>query len=174
MAGTALENQEIANADMMARNGDGVRSSTTLYEANTLADSLTDTGWAAIFLIDNDLFTLGTMMVRMEWMENSIGGFLKAMTEGVIMPVVVVIPHFGLRWWIDGGLGSDSYFFSGSCLATLGFESDSLTRFGGATAFVLDVVRGLNTPTIVTLSDVDFLFSARDFNINFGIYVAVN
>ena len=172
LAGTALENQEIADADMVARNGDGVGSSTTFYEANTLADSLTDTGWA-IFLIDDDLFTLGTM-ARMEWMENSIGGFLKAMTEGVIMPVVVVISHFGSRWWIDGSFGLDSNLFSRPCLATLGFEPDFLARFGGATAFVLDVESGLNASTVVTLGDVYFLFSARDFNINFSIYVTVN
>ena len=81
LARATLEDQQIANANVMTRDGDGIRSSTALDIANVLTDTLADTGGTAIFLVDYHLLTLSAMAMRMERVEDTISGFLDAVTE---------------------------------------------------------------------------------------------
>lgn len=92
LARAALEDQKIANADVVARNSDGVGRHATFDDANILTNTITDTG-RSTFLIHNDLLTLGAVVVRMERVEDPISGFLDAVAEGMIVAFVVVIAH---------------------------------------------------------------------------------
>ena len=93
LTGTTLEDQQIANADMMAGNGDGIGyQATTLNIANSLMDSVTDTSRTSlpIFLLDNHLFAL---MLWMERVKHAFGSMLEAAPDRVIAPFVVVVTH---------------------------------------------------------------------------------
>ncbi len=92
LAGTALEDQEITNADMVARNRDGLGCSATAFNvANRLMMTLTNAMRATltILLLDDHL----ALMLRSEGMEDAVSGFLKAMTKRVVMTFVVVVTH---------------------------------------------------------------------------------
>lgn len=97
LARTTLNDQQIANPDVMAWNGDGVWPSTSLDEADTLTHAITHTSWAAVFSVDDNLFTVVTMMVRMEGMKNTVGGSLESVADRVVMTFVVVVTHLGSR-----------------------------------------------------------------------------
>jgi len=93
LTGTALEDQEVTNADMVARDRDGFGgSATALNVADRLMVTLTDAMRATltILLLDNHLLSL---MFRGEGVEHAVSGFLKAMTERVVMTFVVVVTH---------------------------------------------------------------------------------
>lgn len=76
LAGTALENQKVADADVVARDGDGMRSSTALDKADVLTHAIADASWATVFFIDDYFFPLDTMAMRVEWVEDTVGRFL--------------------------------------------------------------------------------------------------
>lgn len=80
LARAALQDQKVTNADMVARNGDGIGPSTTFDIADSLTDAITDTGRATltILFLDHDLLSF---MVRVERMEDAICGFLNTVTE---------------------------------------------------------------------------------------------
>ncbi len=158
LARTTLKDQQIANADVMAGNSDGVRANRALDETDALADTFANATWAAVLLINDYLLTLMAMVVRVEWMENTVCGFLNALTERVVATIVIVVTHLGTGWWVDGGFGFDSYFF--------------FSKFGAETV-VFDVVGWLDASAIVTLGNVDFFFAARNFNVNFGFRAAL-
>ncbi len=159
LARTALNDQQIANADMVAGNGNGVGPSATLNEADALTHALTHARWTTVFFINDNLLTLVTVMVRMEGMKDAIGGSLKSVTNGVVVTFVVVVTHLGSLavWWIDGGFG---------------FESD-FSRSGGTT-FVFEIVGWLGTSTIVAFGDIDLclvrfvLMARRNFDLDLG------
>lgn len=93
LTGTTLEDQQIANADVMAGNSNGVsHSATTLNIAYSLMYSVTDTGRTtfSIFLLDNHLLAL---VLGMERVKNTVSGVLKATTDRVVAPFVVVVTH---------------------------------------------------------------------------------
>ena len=73
----------------------------------------------------------------------------------MVSTLVIVIAHFGR--WINGRFGFDSYFFARSCSPTL----------------VLDVVGWLDASAVVAFSDVDFFAATRNFDVYFGIGVAL-
>ena len=73
----------------------------------------------------------------------------------MVAAFVIVITHFG--WWINGRFGFDSYFFAR----------------GGSTTLVLDVVGWLEASAVVTFSDIDFFVATRNFDVYFGIGVAL-
>lgn len=78
---------------MVTWNGNGIRSSATLNQADAFANTLSNAGRAGLFPV-NDYF-LALMMVGMEGMENTVGCFFEAMADGVVVTVVVVVTHFG-------------------------------------------------------------------------------
>ena len=155
---TTLEDQQIANADMMAGNGNGVSHSTaTLNIANSLMDSITDTGRTSlsIFFLDDYLLAL---VLWMERVKHPVGGMLKAATDGVVAPFVVVVTHTWTMRWIYGCFRFDS-FLSGSGMTTLEFN----------------VVVGLKASSVVTFGNVDLFFAAvavRNFDVDLSISVS--
>lgn len=160
LARPALEDQKIANADVVAGDGNGVGRHTTLDDADVFTDTITDTGGSTL-LIQNDLFTIAVMMViRLEGMEDAVGGFLDAVAEGVVVTFVVVVAHVGsVPWYFSGGL----------C-----FYSDLFSRSGSGSTIELYVVSGVNASTIFAFGDVDFSFGAAgNFDIDLGFRVTV-
>ena len=92
LARTTLEDQQIANADVVARDGDGVGANGAVDEADVLTNTFANASWATLLI--NDYFLVLTM-VRVEWMEDAVCGFLHTVTEGVVVPFVIVVTHFG-------------------------------------------------------------------------------
>ena len=156
LARATLKDQEIADADVVARDGDGIGSNSTVDETNALTHPFADAGWATVFLaIDDDFFTVGVVM-WVEWMHDAVGGALEAATEGVVMTFVVVVTHVFFRR-IDGCFCFDLYF---------------LTRTGADT-LVFDVVGGLETLTIVSFGRVDSCSLTINFDVNLGFWVTL-
>lgn len=152
---SALEDQEIANTDVVAGDGDGVWRHPTLDNANILTDTVPDTGRSTL-LIHNDFLTLGVMVMRMERVEDPISGFLNAVAEGVIVAFVVVVAHVGsVPWDFGGGLGLDFEFFSGN---------------GSGSTIDFYVVGWVDASTIFALGNVDVSFStAGKLDVNLGV-----
>jgi hypothetical protein len=161
LAGAALEDDEIADADELARDRDGVgRQATAIDEADLLADTISHTAWAAFFILDDHFFAVMAAMV--EWMGNTLGSTLEAAAEGVVFTLVVVVTHV-----VAAGLVDLDVFF---------FDSDF---FGRSTAFVLDVVGRIDAAAVVALGDVELgleglvsYLSAIDFDVVFSIVSA--
>ena len=168
LAGTALENQKVADADVVARDSDGMGSSAALDIADALTHTIADASWATIFLIDNHFLPLYTVTMGVEGVEDTISSFLEPVAEGVIAAFVVVVAHF--RWWINGGFGFNFYFsfFTRIGATTFVFNFSFFTRIGAAT-FVFNVVGWLDASAIVAFGNVDFLFTARSFDLDFGV-----
>jgi len=101
LAGTALEDQDVANADEVAGDGDGLAgnaASAGLDNADLLTDAVREAGGAAL-VADDDLLAV----VVVEWMHDAVGGTLNTTAEGVVLAVVVVVAH--LAWSVtDSGL----------------------------------------------------------------------
>ena len=89
---TALEDQEITNADEVAWDGDGAWWVTTAWLDNSdgFAGSTMDAGWGT--LIDADRLFPCTMV---EGMEDAVSGTLNSTAERVVVAFVVVVTHFG-------------------------------------------------------------------------------
>lgn len=93
LTGTTLEDQQIADADVMAGDCNGVsHSAATLNVANSLMDPVPNTTGTplSIFLLDDHLLTLVLWMKRMK---DAVRGIFKTATEGVVAPFVVVVTH---------------------------------------------------------------------------------
>jgi hypothetical protein len=107
LAGTTLENQDVADADEMARDRDGFRSDSAgagLDDTDILTDSLTVTNWAT-FVSDDYFLTIVVMMVVVgEWMRDAVDSTLHTTAEGVVVTVVVVVTHLASRGLIDSGV----------------------------------------------------------------------
>lgn len=175
---SALKNDQIANADEVARDGDcvgSIHATTRFNEADLLNSTTTNTTWSRCFVYD-DISALVVVMVVVvvvimvgEWMEHAIGSTLKTAAEGVVLAFVVVVAH--VSFVLDVGL--DFYVF------------------GRATTFVLNVVGRVGTATIVLLGDIELVLnysvvgltaivldvnrvsgaSTVDFDINLGVFV---
>lgn len=91
---TALKDEKIADAYVVGRYGDGVRSSATLNQADAFANTLANAGGAGLLSV-NDYFLALMVVMGMERMKNTVGSFFEAMADGVVVPVVVVVTHFG-------------------------------------------------------------------------------
>ena len=158
LARTTLENQEVTNADVVARNGDGiVRMAATLNITDRLMHTIADARWTtlAIFFLNDYLLAL---MLGREWVEDTVSGFLEAVTEGVVMTLVVVVSHSWSTFFLYNSFGFDS-FLSGVVMV--------------ATAFEFDVVGWINASAVVTLSNVDFCFAVGSLDVNVGMAVCV-
>ena len=159
LARTSLKDKQVADADMVAGDGYSVWPSTALDIADAFTNTLADASWAAVFLVNDNLLTFSAVAMRMERVENTVGCFFNAVTEGVVAAFFVVIAHFG--WWINSsfalGFDFDFYFF---------------TRMGAPT-LVLNVVGWLDASAVVTLGDVDLFFAAGSFDINLSLAEAL-
>ena len=166
LAGTALEDQEVAHADEVAWDGDGVgRVSTAGTDnANSLADAVTDAGGTTL-VSDN-------LILVLKGMEDAVSSALNSTAEGVVVAVVVVVTHLARRLFdncltvdvdFDVGLktssGTSVGYFAGA-----GTSVDGLDWFVSLVvrvvdvvdlAVVLDLVLWVGAATVFTFSDVE-------------------
>ena len=158
LTGTTLEDQQIANADVVAGDGNGVsHSAATLNIANSLTNSVSNTASTSlsILLLDDHLLTLVLWMERVEY---TVSSMLEAATDRVVTAFVVVVTHAWTMWWIY------------CCFGFNPFRS----RFR-MTMLELNVVIGMKASSVLTFGDVDLFFAAvvvRNFDIDLGISVA--
>lgn len=105
LARTTLEDQDVADADEVAGDGDGVWGGTAarLNDANVLADAVTDARGTT--LIHDDLIMV-MVVVRMD---DAVGGALNAATEGVVVAFVVVVAHFAGWVVVEDGVGLENF-----------------------------------------------------------------
>lgn len=166
LARTTLEDQEVANADEVAGDRDGVWrvTATGLHDADILAHSVMDTGETT--LLGGDELTL-LLVVVVVAMEDTISGTLDSAAEGVVFTLVVVVTHFESGVFFEnlrlGGFHLDGSSVGGTgglhvyVARQLGVVVDELdrrrvSRAGGSE---VDLVGGLDAPTIFALSDVE-------------------
>lgn len=95
LARTALKDEKIADADVVGWYGYGVRSSATLHQADAFANTLANAGRAGLLSVNDYFLALMMVVMGVERMENTVGSFFEAMADGVVVPVVVVVTHFG-------------------------------------------------------------------------------
>lgn len=105
---TTLKNQKVANADVVARDGDGVGWGTRVASGGSKgAWGRHGDGFA--FFDYNVFFTVLTVVVRssVDRMKDTIGSAVKSVTERVVVAVLVVISHVKLvlAWGIYGSTG---------------------------------------------------------------------
>ena len=92
-------------------------------------------------------------------MENAVSGFFNAVTERMVMTFVVVVTHSGfVAWSLDGGFGFDFDFFP---------------RNTSRLTLIFYVVGWLDASTVVAFSNVDFLVSMREFDVNLGFRISL-
>lgn len=131
LARTALKDQEIANADVVAGDGDGVGRShffdggrgTNAFDGDTRGNSRGRSerrGGGDVLFLYNDLFTgsadvgrvgrvrVGVVVVlgAVNGVENTISSFVETVAERMIVSVFVVISHITLELLLDGYLAA--------------------------------------------------------------------
>jgi hypothetical protein len=138
LAGTALKDDEVTDADELTRDRDGVGGKATarLDEADLLTDALADAAGATLFIFDDHLVAF--IPGRVEGMGDTLGGTLEAAAERVVFTLVVVVTHVVAARLVD----FDVFFFD-------------THFFAGATALVLDVVGRIGAAAVVALREVE-------------------
>lgn len=99
LARTALKDQEIADADMVAWDSDGMSRHVAFDNADILTDTFTDASGAALLVHDDFLTIVMAVMLLMEGVENPVSGFFDAVAEGMVVAFVVVVTHLGSVPW---------------------------------------------------------------------------
>jgi hypothetical protein len=180
LARATLKNQEIANADVVAWDGDGVwNHGASWVGRRILLDART--GKVDITLFDVDFYTLDrsivsrvmvvvvVMVVQEGWsvdgMANTLGNTLDSSTERMVLTVVVVIAHITLvPWGVDCGtrgcdlltdLGLTRWKFGGSSSELSGFLTECTSRDSEA---VLGGNNGTGTLAVLAFSHVNGSF----------------
>ncbi|KAL5042706.1 hypothetical protein BDW71DRAFT_189467 [Aspergillus fruticulosus] len=99
LARTALEDKNVADADEVGRDRNGLRgsgnSAAGLDNANILLNAVTVTNWAS-FVSDNYFFAVVVVMVTMVVMKgvrDAVDSAFHTTTEGVVVTVVIVVTH---------------------------------------------------------------------------------
>lgn len=95
LAGAALEDQDVADADVVTGDGDGVLggAGARLHDADFLTDAITETNWATVVSNDGVLTVVMMMVVMVEGVHDAVGSALHTTPEGVVVTVVVVVTH---------------------------------------------------------------------------------
>lgn len=177
LARTTLQDQEIANADVVAWDGDGVWRATAVVGVRG--------SWGAhgdFAFFDNDVFfTLdGTLVVVVVLLavKDSVGGSVKAVAERVVVTVFVVVSHVktvlavAVTRFLGGTLFTDGNLFVKGHWFTLGVSLSWV--FARVGALVLpttssgSVLLGERSGalTVVSLSSVD---AGIDVELSFGV-----
>lgn len=172
LAWTTLKDQKISDTDVVAWDGDRIGSPSPLDEADALTNTTTDPGGATLFVLHDYLLTLVTVMMRMKWMKDTVGSLFETMAEGVVVTVVIVVAHFGSRWWINGCFSFYFDFLLGSSGGAFSFDSNLFDRCSGS-MLVFDVVSWLDASAILAFGNVNFFSSTRDFYVKVGLRVAL-
>jgi hypothetical protein len=148
LARTALQDQQVANPDVVARDGNGVGNHGAGSGAalSGVLGLLTGSGGGYFAVTDNDIFfdTFGGVLVlvvmvvvvtAVDGVENFVGGTVKTVTEGVIVAVFVVISHITLvraTGWVDSSTAYANLFVGGDGFTVrVPWLSWVLARVGG-------------------------------------------
>lgn len=180
MARTALKDQKVANADVVAGNGDGIwrshgRIAWSVGVSNGFGVGRRNArnGWGSVSLLDYDFLTIVAVVMvvvvgTVDGMEDVLSCSLKAVTEGVVVALVVVVSHIKLV--LLGGVdsGSSSLLYSNFFYGLLRELRSSLSLDGvGLVVLCLVEARvvlrvllsvGTGPITIFTLGDIDLGF----------------
>ena len=155
LAGTALKHQKVTNTDVVTRDGDGLRSpSPSLDITNILRHSFTDAGRTTLALLFLNDYLL-TLVLGCERMENAVGCFLEAVTERVIVSLVVVVSHSWFAFFFENYFGFDAFF----------------SRVMMRSTFKFNVVSRVNASAVFTLSDIDLFVTVGNLDVNVGTAV---
>lgn len=122
LARAALKDQEIANADVVARDSDGVgRSHGAGFEARCLnwgseGDARRSCFGRGIRFLDYNFLSVVVAMVMMagtvDGVKDTIGSFVETVAEGVVVTVFVVVSHVTLELLGGFSYSSSSLFYS--------------------------------------------------------------
>lgn len=106
LARTALEDQDVTNADEVAgdRDGVGLGAAPGLDNADVLPDAITDARGTTL-IGDDDLVTV--MVV--ERVGDALGRTLNPTAEGVVVAFVVVVTHLAGRVVVEDRVGSENF-----------------------------------------------------------------
>jgi hypothetical protein len=178
LARPALEDDQVADADEVAGDGDCVEARHLAggwvgwagRVADLLAVTVADTTRARDFdvdffaaLVDYDVVTVVTVVVVMvvvvavrEGVQDLVGGAFYSAAEAVVVAFVVVVAHVTVVVLVGGGSAGDG---------TSALVLDVVGRAGAAAVFVLELV-----DLVAGFLVVDFL-AAVDFDVDFGVFV---
>lgn len=194
LARTALKDQDVANTDEVAGDGDSLASGAAvagLNDANVLTGS-------------SDLTGVRLLMLRVrEGVQDTVGGALNATAEGVVLAFVVVVTHFASGGGVTGSGLRNVYLGRGGVTSTglnftkvdvvflvrvgLGLGNPvvrdvdglGLVTVGGVYGLTIttvvrdvEVVRGRGTLTVVSFSEVDLTFD--DFIVDLSTVFVVD
>lgn len=161
LAWTALENDEIADADELAGDRDslGRVAAARLDKAHILADTVSHAARTTSFVVDDDLFAV---IARAERVCDALGSTLETTAEGGVLALVVVVTHVVAARLVD----FDVFFLD--------------LDFCRAATFVFNVVGRVDAAAVVALSYVELSFkglisgliscvSAIDVDVDFSI-----
>lgn len=151
LAGAALQDEDVANADEVAGDGDGLADGAAvagLHDADLLADAVAVAGRTALVAHDDIL----TVMV-VEGVEDAVSSTLDAAAERVVVTLVVVVTH--LAGGGDGFTDSVLDLGGGRVVARSRSLGDFDLATGVAVALVVGGGLGLVGSTVVR--DVDFV-----------------
>lgn len=116
LARTTLKNQEIANADVMAGDSDGVRWTSTLCVTGGAGSRHGDFAF-----FNNDVFlSVVTVVGSVNGVKDTVGSAVQSVAKRVVVTVLVVVSHVTLvlSLWLDGstGLRLDPNFLLNGCI----------------------------------------------------------
>ena len=175
LAGTALEDQEVTNADEVAGNVDGVRGMATAGADNPYGFTDAIVHMARATLVHDNAVPVVVMAVVAEGVSEAVRSTLHTTAERVVVAFVVVVTHFvswgvfengtavcfdvylgtGLVWSFVFDVANVGRRSSGVDRGVLAVERDvDFTRLF-VTGLVLELVVGIGASTVFTLSDID-------------------
>lgn len=107
LARAALKDQDVANADEMAGDRDGVGGGTAtgLDDADVLPDAITDARGPTL-VGDHHIVVVAVVV---EGVQDAVGSTLDSATEGVVVAFVVVVAHLASRVVVEDGVGSENF-----------------------------------------------------------------
>lgn len=103
LAGASLEDEHVANADVVAWNGDGVGSTAAAVSLATAGAGNCD---LAVF--NHDLLPVMVVILvvtTMNWVQHLIRRTMESVTEGVVVTVLVVVTHVAMMRLVEGSTG---------------------------------------------------------------------
>lgn len=138
---TALKEQNVANANKVALDGNASAAESRSDMANLLHGTVTHAGGsrrASVSLGDDDLVAFHVVSM-VERVQDAVGGTLDSTAEAVVLALVVVVAHVVS----DGLVDLDFFLLNGHvCLH-------------GTTTFVFNVVGGVEASAVVSLGQVE-------------------
>jgi hypothetical protein len=166
LAGTALEDDQVADADEVAGDGDGVEArhgAAGLDEADLVASSVSGSGWAGDFFgclgsAVVDYFGCVVVVAVVEGVQEAVGGAFNTTAEAVVVAFVVVVAHITL---VLVELNALFNLHFGCWSTTLVFD---VVGVGGAAVVSLSIVDTVAKLAVVGLA-------AIDVDVNLGVSV---